>query len=154
MKGSGLLFLQLSRLVLIITSYRREVQMFRKAQWNELYYTHSKSQWVERFVHRLKTSFWLRSSNHVDSCHVDSCWRPVSQLVTTWIHATWIHATCRNVPTIAHHQQLQVRSSNHVDPRIYASNIYASNIYASNIFQHLCFQHLCFQHLCFHFVTL
>jgi hypothetical protein len=48
--------------------------MFRKAQWNELYYTHSKSQWVERFVHRLKTSFWLRSSNHMDSCHVDSCY--------------------------------------------------------------------------------
>jgi hypothetical protein len=43
-------------------SYRREVQMFRKAQWIEIYSTHAKSQWVEIFVHRLKTSFWLRSS--------------------------------------------------------------------------------------------
>ena len=34
-----------------------------KAQWTELYSTHAKSQWVERFIHRLKTSFWLISSN-------------------------------------------------------------------------------------------
>jgi hypothetical protein len=60
--GANPLSLQLSHLVVIITSYRREVQMFRKAQWIELYSTHAKSQWVERFVHRIKTSFWMRSS--------------------------------------------------------------------------------------------
>ena len=62
LKVESIQILQLSHLVLIITSYRREVQMFRKAQWIELYSTHAKSQWVERFVHRIKTSFWMRSS--------------------------------------------------------------------------------------------
>jgi hypothetical protein len=46
-------FCKLSHLALIISSYRREVQMFRKAQWTDLYSTHAKSQWVEMFLHTL-----------------------------------------------------------------------------------------------------
>ena len=53
LKVESIQILQLSHLVLIITSYRREVQMFRKSQWTELYSTHAKSQWVEMFLHTL-----------------------------------------------------------------------------------------------------